>query len=96
MIGRALVSSDWSAQDSLGTELRVISIGEGILAGLGYFVFGAVSLHSLQAGHRVVSLTLSLLTLVTRNVPSNSVFIRVRTYFFPSVCLSTLFFFSIL
>ena len=75
MIGGALVSSDWSAQDSLGTELRVISIGEGILAGLAYFVFGAVSLHSLQAGHRVVSLTLSLLTLVTRNVPNNSVFI---------------------
>ena len=71
MIGRALGSSDWSAQDSLGTELRVISIGEGILAGLAYFVFGAVSLHSLQAGHRVVSLTLNLLTLVTRNVPNN-------------------------
>ena len=53
----------------------MISIGEGILAGLAYFVFGAVSLHSLQAGHRVVSLTLSLLTLVTRNVPNNSVFI---------------------
>ena len=49
----------------------MISIGEGILAGLAYFVFGAVSLHSLQAGHRVVSLTLNLLTLVTRNVPNN-------------------------
>ena len=39
------MSSKWyHFQDSLGTELKVISIGEGIIAGFFYFVFGAICL----------------------------------------------------
>ena len=36
-------------QDSLGTEMKVISIGEGIIAGLFYMSFGSVFLYSLQS-----------------------------------------------
>ena len=36
-------------KDSLGTEMRVISIGEGIIAGVFYMSFGSVFLYTLQS-----------------------------------------------
>ena len=36
-------------KDSLGTEMKVISIGEGIMAGLFYMSFGSVFLYTLQS-----------------------------------------------
>ena len=45
------MSSGWYYfQDSLGTEMKVISIGEGIIAGFFYIIFGAVFLAKLGKG----------------------------------------------
>ena len=36
--------------DSLGTELKVISIGEGIIAGFLYFIFAIIFLYNVSSG----------------------------------------------
>ena len=44
-----MISGWYYFKDSLGTEMKVISIGEGIIAGLFYMSFGSVFLYTLQS-----------------------------------------------
>ena len=71
------MSSGWYYfKDSLGTELKVISIGEGIIAGFVYTVFGSMFLYTLhwsgtQSGNNLIIYSvmniLTSLTLVLAN-----------------------------
>ena len=56
-------------QDSLGTELKVISIGEGILAGTLYIILAGVSIlqtHKTSASSLLI--TFNVLNILIRNV----------------------------
>ena len=55
-------------QDSLGTELKVISIGEGIIAGTLYFIFAGVCLlQSHKTSASTLLVTLNILNILIRN-----------------------------
>ena len=61
------MSSKWyHFQDSLGTELKVISIGEGIIAGFFYFVFGAISLSIFKSQSHGLLFALNIINAIIR------------------------------
>ena len=84
------ISSGWYyAKDSLGTEMKVISIGEGILAGLVYTVFGSLFLYTVHwsgsySGHNLM--IYSVITLVTSLtlVLANTCQLGLVSWYFPS------------
>ena len=62
------ISSKWyHFQDSLGTELKVISIGEGIIAGFFYFVFGAICLSVFKSQSHGLLFALNIIIAIIRS-----------------------------
>ena len=60
------INSGWYySKDSLGTELKVISIGEGIIAGFFYILFAIVFLVKLSTGRSITILMYILNILMT-------------------------------
>ena len=62
------MSSGWYYfRDSLGTELKVISVGEGIVTGLFYFIFGVISLSMIDSGNHTVIMAINIVNTLIRN-----------------------------
>ena len=62
------MSSGWYYfRDSLGTELKVISVGEGIVTGLFYFIFGVISLSMINSGNHTVIMAINIVNTLIRN-----------------------------